>query len=169
MRETATFRVLYVFLVLVHERRKVLHFNITDSPSATWTAQQLAEAFPYANPPRYLLRDRNSIYGLEFVQRTLGLGLEQKLIASRAPWQNAFAERFVRSIKQECLSRLIFLSERHLRTTIATFVDYYRQRRNHQGIQNKLIEPPTCFPKVGRIRCRNERGGMLHYYYREAA
>jgi hypothetical protein len=82
---TATFRVLYVFLVLAHERRKVLHFNMTDSPSAAWTAQQVTEAFPYAHPPRYLLRDRDGIYGLEFVRRTLGLGLKQKLIAPRSP------------------------------------------------------------------------------------
>ena len=82
---------------------------------------------------------------------------------------NAYAQRFVRSIKEECLSRLVFLSQHQLQNTIATFADYYRRQRNLQGIQNKLIEPPTCFPKVGRIRCRNEQGGMLHYYYREAA
>ena len=90
---TATFRVLYVFLVLAHERRKVLHFNITDSPSVAWTAQQLNEAFLYCNPPRYLLRDRDSIYGVEFVQRTHALDLEQKVIAARSPWQNPFVEK----------------------------------------------------------------------------
>ena len=83
---TVTFRVLHVFLVLAHERRKILHFNITDSPSASWTAQQLIEAFPYSSPPRYLLRDRDRIYGLEFGRRAIGLGLEQKLIAARSPW-----------------------------------------------------------------------------------
>jgi putative transposase len=82
---------------------------------------------------------------------------------------NAHAERFVRSVKEECLNRLIFLSERHLKTTISTFIDYYRHRRIHQGIQNKLIEPPISFPEAGRIRCQKELGGMLNYYYREAA
>ena len=82
---TATFRVLYVFLVLAHERRKVLHFNITEAPSALWTAQQMVEAFPYTIPPRYLLRDRDAIYGADFTRRVQGLGLEQKLIAPRSP------------------------------------------------------------------------------------
>ena len=91
------------------------------------------------------------------------------LCPPHVPQCNAFAERLVRSIKEECLSRLIFLSQQHLRTTISTFVNYYRQRRNHQGIQNQLIEPPTCFPKVGRMRCRKELGGLLNYYYHEAA
>jgi len=76
---------------------------------------------------------------------------------------------FVRTIKAECLRRLIFLSEQHLRITVSTFVDYYRRRRNHQGIGNKLIEPPVKLPTAGRIRCRKELGGMLNYYYREAA
>jgi putative transposase len=96
-------------------------------------------------------------------------GVKIVLCPPRVPQCSAYAEGFVRSIEEECLSRLIFLSERHLRTTIATFADYYRQRHNHQGIQNKLIEPPKRFLKVGRIRCRNELGGMLNYYYREAA
>jgi putative transposase len=87
---TATFRVLYVFLVLAHERRRVLHFNITDSPSARWAAQQLAEAFPFSHSPRYVLRDRDSIYGLEFQARAGSLGLEQKLIAPRSPVAESF-------------------------------------------------------------------------------
>src|ERR1017187_7164805 len=82
---TATFRVLYVFLVLAHDRRKVLHFNIAEAPSAPWTAQQMVEAFPYTISPRYLLRDRDGIYGADFVHRVEGLGLEQKLIAPRSP------------------------------------------------------------------------------------
>ena len=91
------------------------------------------------------------------------------LCTPRVPQCNAYAERFVRTIKEECLSRLIFLSEQHLRTTISIFADYYRHRRNHQGIENKLIEPPASLPNHGPIRCRKEIGEMLHYYYREAA
>ena len=89
---TATFRVLYVFLVLAHERRQVLHFNITEAPSALWTAQQMVEAFPYTLPPRYLLRDRDALYGADFTRRVQGLGLEQRLIAPRSPWQNLMVE-----------------------------------------------------------------------------
>jgi len=85
------------------------------------------------------------------------------------PQCNAIAERFVRSIKSECLSRLVFLSEGHLRETISIFIGHYRHRRNHQGIDNKLIVPPASLPQVGRIRSQMELGGMLNYYYREAA
>ncbi len=100
---TATFRVLCVFLVLADERRKVLHFNITDSPSAAWTAQQRTEAFGYAQPLRNGLRDRDGIYGSGLVRRTLGLGLEQKLIAPRSPWQNPFVERLAGTNRRESL------------------------------------------------------------------
>src|ERR1035441_6440790 len=103
---TATFRVLYVFLVLAHERRKVLHFNITEAPSALWTAQQMVEAFPYIIPPRYLLRDRDAIYCADFTRRGQGLSLEQKLIAPRSPWQNPLVERVIGSIRRECLDHI---------------------------------------------------------------
>ena len=96
-------------------------------------------------------------------------GVKIVLCPPRVPQCNAYAERFVRSIKSECLSRLIFLGEEHLRNTISIFIGHYRHRRNHQGIDNKLIEPPAAPPEMGRIRCQNELGGMLNYYYREAA
>ena len=87
----------------------------------------------------------------------------------RVPQCNAFAERFVCSVKEACLNRLVFLSEAHLRTTLSSFIGYYRQQRNPQGIENQLIEPPEFLPKSGRIRCQKQLGGMLNYYYREAA
>jgi transposase InsO family protein len=117
----------------------------------------------------HLIIDRDTKYGDGFRHTLESAGVNIVLCPPRVPQCNAYTERFVRSIKEECLSRLIFLSEHHLRTTIATFADYYRHRRNHQGIENKLIEPPPSFPEAGRIRCRNELGGMLNYYYREAA
>ena len=116
---TATFRVLYVFLVLAHERRKVLHFNVTDSPSAGWTAQELTEAFPYCSPPGYLLRDRDSIYGLEFETRVSALGLEQKLITTHSPSQNPFVERLIGTIRRECLDHVIVLHARHLQRVLS--------------------------------------------------
>jgi transposase InsO family protein len=112
---TATFRVLYVFLVLAHQHRKDLHFDVTEAPSARWTAQQLTEAFAYTHPPSYRLRDRDRIYGQEFVGRAQALGLEQKLIAARSPWQNPFVERMIGSIRRECLDHVIVLDARHLR------------------------------------------------------
>ena len=167
---TATFRVFYIFLALAHERRKVLHFNITDSPSAAWTAQQLAEAFPYANPPRYLLRDRDSIYSLEFVQRTLGLGLEQKLIAPLAPWQNPFVERLVGSLRRECLDHVIVLHEQHLRRRLTDYFTYYHQHRTHRSLdedspESRAVEPPD----QGHIIALPLPSGLPHRYARQAA
>ena len=113
---TATFRLLYVLVVMTHERRKVIHFNITEAPTVEWTAQQLINAFPYDTAPKYLLRDRDSIYGSAFVQRLESMGIQQKLISSRSPWQNPCVERLVGSIRRECLDRVIVFHERQLRS-----------------------------------------------------
>ena len=167
---TATFRVLYVFLVLAHARRKVLHFNITDSPSAAWMAHQLTETFPYTQPPRYLLRDRDGIYGGEFVRRTLDLGLEQKLIAPRSPWQNPFVERLVGSIRGECLDHVIVLHEHHLRQRRTDYFRYYHQHRTHRSRdedcrESRAVEPPD----QGNIIALPMVSGLHHRYARQAA
>jgi transposase InsO family protein len=165
---TATFRVLYVFLVLAHERRKVLHFNITDSPSAAWTAQHLTEAFPYDKPPRYLLRDRDAIYGSEFVQRTLCLGL--KLIAPRSPWQNPFVERLVGSIRRECLDHVIVLHEQHLRRRLTDYFHYYHGHRTHRSLAEDCPEPRAVeLPDQGNIIALPLVNGLHHRYARQAA
>jgi putative transposase len=124
---TATFRLLYVLVVMNHERRKIVHFNITQSPTAAWTAQQIANAFPYDTAPKYLLRDRDSIYGSTFVQRVEGMGIQQKLIAPRSPWQNPYVERLVGSIRRECLDRVIVFNERQLRHTLESYFKYYHK------------------------------------------
>ena len=167
---TATFRVLYVFLVLAHERRKVLHFNITDSPSAAWTAQQLTEAFPYSHPPRYLLRDRDGIYGADFVRRVEGLGMEQKLIAPRSPWQNPFAERWIGSLRRECLDHVIVLHEHHLRRRLTDHLSYYHHHRTHRSLdedcpESRAVEPPD----QGNIIELPFVSGLHHRYARQAA
>ncbi len=109
---TATFRVLFVFIVLRHDRRRIVHFNVTDHPSAEWTAQQMVEAFPWDSAPRYLLRDRDRIYGRYFNRRVAGLGIRQVLTAPRSPWQSPYVERLVGSIRRECLDHVIVLNER---------------------------------------------------------
>ena len=144
---TATFRVLYVFLVLAHERRRVLHFNITQAPSAAWTAQQVVEAFPFTTPPRYLLRDRDAIYGADFVRRVEGLGLEQKLIAPRSPWQNPMVERLIGSLRRECLDHVILLNQDHLRRILTDYLGYYHRHRTHRFLaqdcpETRAVEPP---------------------------
>jgi putative transposase len=92
---TATFRILYVLLVLSHERRQIVHFNITENPTATWTAQQMVEAFPFDTTPKYLLRDRDKIYGAKFLSRIRGLGIQEVLTAPRSPWQSPYVERLI--------------------------------------------------------------------------
>lgn len=167
---TATFRVLYVFLVLAHERRKVLHFNVTDCPSAAWTAQQLTEAFAFSHPPRYLLRDRDHIYGAEFQSRTLALGLHEKLIAPRSPWQNPFVERMIGSIRRECLDHVIVLSEHHLRRSLARYFDYYHRDRSHRALdQDSPDSRPVEPPSHGNIIELPRLGGLHHRYTRQAA
>jgi transposase InsO family protein len=167
---TATFRVLYVFLVLAHERRKVLHFNITDSPSVAWTAQQLTEAFPYRHPPHYLLRDRDSIYGLQFEARALALGLEQKLIAARSPWQNPFIERLIGSIRRECLDHVLVLHAQHLHRVLADYFDYFRLHRPHRGLNQDCPEPRDVEPpEQGKVIALPVLGGLHHRYSRQAA
>jgi transposase InsO family protein len=167
---TATFRVLYVFLVLAHERRKVLHLNITEAPSALWTAQQMVEAFPYTLPPRYLLRDRDAIYGGDFTRRVEGLGLEQKLIAPRSPWQNPMVERIIGSIRRECLDHVIVLNGQHLRHILSDYLAYYHQDRSHRSLnQDSPFSRPVEPPSRGDIIALPRLGGLHHRYTRQAA
>jgi transposase InsO family protein len=167
---TATFRVLYVFLVLAHERRNILHFNITHSPSAAWTAQQLNEAFPYSSPPRYLLRDRDRIYGVEFGQRAIGLGMQEKLIAPRSPWQNPFVERLIGSIRRECLEHIIVFNEKHLRRILTDYLSYYHRHRPHRSLEQDYPEPRAIEPPdQGKIIELPLVCGLHHRYARQAA
>src|SRR5262249_20858811 len=112
---TATFRVLFVLVVLAHDCRRVMHFNVTEHPTAAWTAQQIIEAFPDETAPRFLLRDRDQIFGEEFRLLITGMGIEEVMTAPRSPWQNPYVERLIGSIRRERLKHVIVLGERHLR------------------------------------------------------
>jgi putative transposase len=109
---TLTFRLLFAFVVLRHDRRELIHFNVTDHPTAVWTARQIVEAFPDDSAPRFLLRDRDATYGAEFVRRVKGMGIHEVLTAPRAPWQNPFVERVIGSIRGECLNHFVILQPR---------------------------------------------------------
>jgi putative transposase len=163
----------YTLFVIELRSRSVHVCGTTVSPNAQWmkqVARQLVDAMDgFALGKTHLIIDRDTKYGEGFRHTLESSGVKIVLCPPRVPQCNAHAERFVRSIKQECLSRLIFLSEGHLRKTISIFIGHYRHRRNHQGIENKLIEAPKPLAKRGRIRCQKEIGGMLNYYYREAA
>ena len=168
---TATFRVLYVFLVLAHERRKVLHFNITDSPSAAWTAQQLTEAFPYCNPPRYLLRDRDSIYGVEFVQRTHGLGPGAKAHCAAF----TLAESLRRTLDRLHPPRMSGPRDRAPRAPLATAAHGLlwllssatarTGRWTRTAPESRAVEPP----EQGNIIALPLLSGLHHRYTRQAA
>ena len=108
---TIQLRVLYVFVILAHDRRRVLHLNVTENPSAEWTAQQIVEAFPDETAPRYLVRDSDGIYGHVFTARVNGLGIRQMPISARSPWQNCYAERLIGSIRRECLDHVIVINQ----------------------------------------------------------
>ncbi len=122
---TATLLVLYVFIVLAHERRKAVHVNVTESPTPTGTAQQVVNAFPESTAPRFLLRDRDGVCGTAVAHRIQGLGIEHKLIAPRSPWQNQFVERLIGTIRRECLDLVIILNESHLRRVLRDFLGYF--------------------------------------------
>jgi transposase InsO family protein len=166
---TLTFRLLFGFLVLRHHRRELVHVNVTDHPTAAWTAHQLVESFPEETAPRYLLRDRDAIYGDAFVRRVKGLGMTEILIAPRAPWQNPFAERVIGSIRRECLDHVIVINERHLRRLLHSYFAYYNATRPHQSLHNDSPHPREVqTPADGRIVAIRQVGGLHHRYQRAA-
>src|SRR4051794_18628428 len=132
---TIRFQVLYVFLVLAHERRRIVHFAVTAHPTAEWTAQQLREAFPWESAPRYLLRDRDRIFGHDFVQQVKAMGIKQVLSAPRSPWQRAYVERVIDTIRRECLDHLIVPNEASLYRHLQAFCSYYHRTRTHLALQ----------------------------------
>jgi transposase InsO family protein len=127
------FKVLSVFVFLAHDRRRVVDFNVTAHPAEQWTAQQLVEAFPWGEAPRFLLLDRDSLYGASFQRRVSGLGIEEVRTAPRSPWQNPFVERFIGSIRRDCLDPVIVLNERHLKRLLSRYFDYYHRWRTHRS------------------------------------
>jgi transposase InsO family protein len=167
---TATYRVVYVLLVLDNLRRKILHFNVTERPNAVWAGQQIAEAFPWDTAPKYLVRDRDGIYGLEFSRRVDALGIEQIRTSPRSPWQNPYVERVIGSIRRECLDHVIVFNEQHLRRVLRECIDYYHRSRTHLGLDkdcpdSRPIEPP----EAGPIASEPVLGGLHHRYTRRAA
>jgi transposase InsO family protein len=133
--------VLYVFIVLSHDRRHIVHFNATEHPTAQWTAQQLVEAFPFDTAPRYLLRDRDAIYGKKVRRRIKSLSIDEVITAPRSPWQNPYVERVIGSIRRECLDHVIVLNERHLRRILRDYFDYYHISRTHLSLNKDPPDP----------------------------
>src|ERR1700722_935028 len=167
---TIRFLVLYVFLVLAHDRRRVLHFNVTAHPTAEWTAQQLREAFPFDRVPRYLLRDRDRIFDDTFRAQVDNMEIKEVLSAPRSPWQRAYVERIIGSVRRECLDHLIVFGERSLRRTLYSYFSYYHQTRLHLSLGKDAPEPrPIQPPKLGPVVAVLQVGGLHHRYERRAA
>ena len=167
---TIRFRILYVFLVLAHDRRRIIHFNVTAHPTAEWTAQQLREAFPFDKLPKYLLRDRDRTFGHDFRSQVKAMGIEEVLTAPRSPWQNSYAERLIGSIRRECLDHVIVFHEASLYRHVKSFVTYYHRSRTHLSLNKDTPEPRLVQPpEAGRIVAIPEVGGLHHRYERSAA
>ena len=167
---TATFRVLFVFLVLSHDRRRLVHFAITEHPTQEWTAQQIRNAFPWDEAPKYLLRDRDAIYGREFGALIGALGMEEVMSAPRSPWQNPYVERLVGSVRRECLDHVIVWNHRSLHRILSSYFAYYQHSRTHLALgkdtpEPRAVEPPQCGP----VFAIPQVGGLHHRYQRCAA
>jgi transposase InsO family protein len=167
---TIRFQILYVFLVLAHDRRRILHCAVTAHPTAEWTAHQLREAFPWDSAPRYLLRDRDRIFGHEFVQQVKAMGIKQVLSAPRSPWQRAYVERVIGTIRRECLDHVIVFNQTSLSRHLQSFLDYYHDTRCHLSLAKEPPERrPVQPPEQGRIVSIPQVGGLHHRYERRAA
>jgi len=167
---TARFRVLFVFIILAHHRRRVVHFNVTENPTAGWTGQQIVEAFPEDTAPRHLIRDRDKIYGEDVQIRVRGLKIQEAVIAPQSPWQNPFAERLVGSIRRECLDHVIVLGERHLRKILKSYFDYYHQFRTHLSLaKDAPVSRRVQLPEMAQVVELPQVGGLHHRYERRAA
>ncbi len=164
---TLTGRVLFVLVLLAHERRRIIHVNITEHPTAAWTAQQMVEAFPDDTAPRWLLRDRDAIYGDVFRRRVAAMGIGEVVSSPSSPWQNPYAERLIGSIRRECLDHVIVRGERHLRRLLTAYFTDYHGARTHlalekdapttRRVQTSTEGPVVAFPEVGGLHHRYER------------
>lgn len=167
---TINFRILYCFIVLSHDRRKIIHFNVTNHPHQFWTVQQIRNAFPNDTAPKYLIRDRDSIYGNYFKTSVKNFGIKQIPTGFKSPWQNPYCERVIGSIRRECLNYMIIFNEKHLRKTLAKYIHYYNNIRPHQSLNgNSPNGRKTQTIHDGQINSRKILNGLHHHYFRKAA
>src|SRR3989454_8385818 len=168
---TLTGRVLFVLVLLTHQRRRIIHVNITEHPTAAWTAQQMIDAFPDDTAPRWLVRDRDAIYGEVFRRRVAGMGIGEVVSSPSSPLQNPYAERLIGSIRRECLDHVIVLGERHLRRVLSSYFQYHHDARTHLSLNKDCPRPrPVQLPSTGNnIIAFSEVGGLHHRYERRAA
>jgi len=162
---TIGFDLLYAFVIVRLGRRELVWIDVTANPTAEWIARQLTEAFPWDEPPGYLIRDWRCIYGTIVTTRIRAMGIRDKPIAPASPWQNGFAERLIGSIRHECLDHFIVLGEAHLRRILRAYANYYNDIRTHRSLDKDVpISRPV--QRTGSISSRKVLGGLHHHYMR---
>jgi len=162
---TVTYERLFAFLVVGHDRRRLLWIEVTRHPTAEWLARQITEAFPWATMPKYLIRDNDGAYGHVFAARVGAMGIRDRPIAPRSPWQNGIAERLIGTLRRECLDHVLVLGERHLRRVLLAYAKYYNQTRPHRSLQKDAPLQRTI-QRIGEITAVPILGGLHHQYVR---
>jgi len=167
---SASFRLLYVMIILAHDRRKILQTAVTDHPTAAWLSRHVTEAFPWDTAPRYMLRDRDGSYDAYFCNRVEAMGITEVITAPRSPWQNAYVERVIGSIRRECLDHCVIFNERHLCRILSSYVDYYQRTRTHLSLDKDCPDSRPIMPRrIGKVVAIPKVGGLHHRYERLAA
>jgi putative transposase len=165
---TATFSLLYCFFIISHDRRRILHCNVTRHPTSTWIVQQLREAFPYQSVPKLLIFDHDAKYGLEVPAAIQSMKIGRVQTSVQSPWQNGVAERWVGSCRRELLDHVIALNERHLKRLLSEYVSYYHEDRTHLGLGKGTPGCRTPCVTSGRLLSSDRLGGLHHRYDRAA-
>ena len=165
MVPTISFRLLYGLLLLHHDRRQILWLGVTAHPTAEWISHQLTEAYGWKIAPRYIIRDRDAVYGDIFIRRLRAMSIRDRPTAPRSPWQNGYCERAIGSIRRDCLDHVVVVGERHLRHLLRSYARYYHETRTHLALDKDAPLSRTV-KRAGRILCRPILGGLHHEYVR---
>jgi putative transposase len=157
-------------IILAHDRRRIVRFDVTRYPTARWLARQVTDAFPWDSAPRYLLRDRDASYGAEFRRQVDAIGVTEVVSAARSPWQNAYVERVIGSLRRECLDHIVIFNERHLRPILSAYANYYHRSRTHLSLDKDCPDTHPVMPLgAGRVVAFPQVNGLHHRYERRAA
>jgi transposase InsO family protein len=163
---TISFRLLYGLLILRHSRRELLWLAVTAHPNAEWIARQLTEACGWKESPRYVVRDRDGVYGEAFIRRLAAMGIRDRPISARSPWQNGYAERLIGSIRRECLDHVVVFGEQHLRHLLGSYQKYYNEVRTHLSLRKDAPFPRAVQIEGRRVLALPVLGGLHHQYVR---